>query len=96
MGEDLTRPFNSIESAQEFMELLEVSIIEALAEVQQDLDAALVNHEHRREEALRLAVHKIKQLNMHVHKSRRMLNDLRTIRRLLFAERPARTTTAAL
>ena len=87
MDEDLARPFDSIESAQEFMELLEASIAEALAEVEQDLERAVANREQRREQALRLAIHKIRQLTFHVQRNRRLLNDLRTIRRLLVAER---------
>ena len=95
MGDNLARPFDSIESAQEFMDLLETSVAEALADVEQDLDRAVTNREQRREEALRLAIHKIKQLSFHVQQNRRILNDLRTIRRLLFAERADRFSAAA-
>ncbi len=95
MGDDLARPFDSIESAQEFMDLLEVSIAEALADVEQDLERAVLNGERRREQALRLAIHKIKQLAFHVQRNRRLLNDLRTIRRLLFAERVEHVSAAA-
>ena len=48
--------------------------------------------EDRRIQALSLAVYKINKLADHVHKSGRMLNDLRTLRRLLYGERQAQTT----
>ena len=80
-------PFDSIESAHEFMSLLEESIGEALGDVRQDLDSATGDDRERRAEALALAVYKMSQLEIHVQKSRRILNDLRSIRRLLLAER---------
>jgi hypothetical protein len=76
-------PFASIESAHEFMVLLEKSIGEAIEEVRDDLAEANTAQRERRAEALSLAVYKMDQLSMHVKKSRRILNDLRTIRRLL-------------
>jgi division protein CdvB (Snf7/Vps24/ESCRT-III family) len=38
-------------------------------------------------EALGVALLKMNQLSTHMQKSRRILNDLRTLRRLLFQER---------
>ena len=103
MSADITRPFESIESAHEFIVLLEESIEEAVAEVQGHLqqtqaladtlsDAtghSLVHSENadRQTRALNLALYKLTQLATQMHKSRRALNDLRTIRRLLFTER---------
>jgi len=78
-------PFESIESAHEFMILLEQSIAEALSDVRLDLEQAAADNMDRRVAALTLAVYKMNQLSTHVHKSRRILNDLRTIRRLLLA-----------
>ena len=51
----------------------------------------------RRKEALLLVSFNLAKLNLHVTTSRRILNDLRTLRRLLLAERglPAGETTAA-
>jgi hypothetical protein len=81
------QPFDSIESAHEFMVLLATSIEEAVSDVQQDREGALAGDEARRAEALNLALYKLKLLDGHVQKSRRILNDLRAIRRLLFSER---------
>jgi hypothetical protein len=91
MNTELTRPFESIESAHEFIVLLEESIQEAVKDVQGHLEAANAEGDERQARALNLALYKLNQLSVHMHKSRRMLNDLRTIRRLLFAERGQET-----
>jgi len=87
MSAEASRPFDSIESAHEFVELLEESIEEAVRDVKQHLQEAASDKDERRAEALNLAIYKMTQLSSHVQKSRRVLNDLRTIRRLLFNER---------
>jgi F0F1-type ATP synthase membrane subunit b/b' len=79
-------PFESIESTQEFVELLLEAIDDAGREVQNDLESA----EERRREALLLVSHKLDKLSHHVTASRRILNDLRTLRRLLLDERLVR------
>jgi hypothetical protein len=88
-------PFESIESAHEFVVLLEESIGEALGEVQDDWKQASQQNDERRAHALQLAIYKMGLLDSHVKKSRRLLNDLRTIRRLLFAERDGESSSAA-
>jgi len=90
---DELRPFDSIESAQEFMELLEQTIDEARQEIEHDLRRAKSERVSRRVEALDLTIYKLGQLSMHTKKSRRILNDLRTIRRLLIAERAQNAAT---
>jgi hypothetical protein len=80
-------PFESIESAQEFLELLLATIGETVSDVEQDRQDAVAEDEARRVEALDLALYKLKLLDGHVQTSRRILNDLRTLRRLLFSER---------
>jgi hypothetical protein len=80
MADDAVQPFESIESAHEFMLVLETVIAEAQSELQ-----AMLNDvsDERRTEALRLALFKISQLDAHTRKSRRILNDLGLIRSLL-------------
>jgi hypothetical protein len=87
MTPEPSRPFDSIESAHEFVDLLEESIEEAVLEVKEHIETAKAVKDERRAEALTLAIYKMSQLSVHMHKSRRLLNDLRTIRRLLFQER---------
>jgi hypothetical protein len=91
MSRKAQHPFESIESAHEFVELLAESIQEALAEVREHLNIAKAAPKSiqadRRVEALTLTVYKMENLASHTTKSRRLLNDLRTLRRLLFSER---------
>jgi hypothetical protein len=95
MKTSVASPFESIESAHEFVVLLEESIEEALAEVHGDLKQASLQSDERRAHALQLAIYKMGLLETHVQKSRRLLNDLRTIRRLLFSERDGDSASAA-
>jgi len=88
MSQDLQRPFDSIESALEFMELLEQTIEEASGELEELKQSA---PSERSASGLSLAVYKIKQLGFHVQKSRRILNDLALIRGALTGERPKTT-----
>ncbi|MGA2213306.1 MAG: hypothetical protein ABSH31_08535 [Bryobacteraceae bacterium] len=80
MADQAAQPFDSIESAHEFMVLLESVIAQTQGELQAMLDDA---GDERRTEALRLALFKISQLDTHTRKSRRILNDLGLIRSLL-------------
>ena len=80
MADQAAQPFDTIESAQEFMVVLE----SVIAETQSELQAMLNDvSDERRTEALRLALFKISQLETHTRKSRRILNDLGLIRSLL-------------
>jgi len=85
MGDDVNRPFESIESALEFMVLLEQEISEASRELHEMLDGAT---NPRQADALNLALYKMHQLSFHTQKSRRILNDLRLIRTVLSGEGP--------
>jgi hypothetical protein len=80
MKDDAVQPFDTIESAHEFMMVLENVIVEAQQELQAMLDDV---SDERRTEAIRLALFKISQLDAHTRKSRRILNDLGLIRSLL-------------
>ena len=87
MNAELNKPFESIESAHEFVALLEESIREAADDVRGHLRDAEAAGDERQVRALNLALYKLTQLATNMHKSRRALNDLRSIRRLLFTER---------
>jgi hypothetical protein len=77
-------PFDNIESAQQFVELLFDAIEEARREV--EADAAQPQSE-RRQQALQLVSYNLAKLSLHMGTSRRILNDLRSLRRLLYQER---------
>lgn len=78
-------PFDTIESALEFLQLLQVESAKARQEVESLMEQdGLVSP--RREEAFRLVVYKLSQLNSHIESSQRVLNDLRALRTLLLKE----------
>jgi hypothetical protein len=87
MAQEPSGPFESIESAREFMGLLQDAIEEALRDVEGLRADAENGTQARREQAILLVLHKLKQLSANTHKSQRILNDLRSLRRLLFDER---------
>jgi len=80
-------PFDSVESAHQFVELLLEAIHEAQQEVAEDLAQAQNNGVQRRVQALLLVTHKLERLEFHISRSRRLLNDLKMLRRLLLEER---------
>jgi hypothetical protein len=85
--EEIDLPFGSIESAHEFMDVLANTIMDVMKELNHHQKAAVRDSEDRRVQAIELAQYKLKMLNCYVHKSRRTLNDLRMIRRLILNER---------
>ena len=86
MAQEFDSPFASIESAQEFLGLLVEAVLDSKHTTENDLnkDAGL---ESRRKDALRLVLYKLEKLEKQIASSRRLLNDLRTLRRLLLDER---------
>jgi hypothetical protein len=85
--EPIDQPFDSIESAYDFMNVLAQIILDNMKDLHRDHESAMQEGQERRARAIELAIFKCKSLNCHVHKSRRTLNDLRTIRRLILNER---------
>ena len=79
-------PFDSLESAHQFVDLLLDAIQEAQQEVAEDLAQAQNNGAARRVQALLLVTHKLERLSFHISRSRRLLNDLRMLRRLLLED----------
>jgi hypothetical protein len=86
-AEEIEGPFESIESAHDYMNILAATTLEVLNELKRDRDQALRDGEQRRAQAIDLAIFKLKMLGCYVYKSRRMLNDLRILRRLILNER---------
>jgi len=84
----LHTPFDTVENAHDYVRLLVEAIAEAKSEIAADLGAPAQAQPQRRVEALRLVQFKLDKLEQHLQNSSRLLNDLRTLRRLLFDERP--------
>lgn len=87
MSYDLDTPFESIEGAQEYLALMVDAIKEAKQSAEDEIPRDRNAKVPRRLEALRLVLYKLEKLDQHIKVSRRLLNDLRTLRRLLFEER---------
>jgi hypothetical protein len=94
MKDELAQPFESIESAQEFVELLGQAIEESIAEIEVQAVGAKEAGDERQQQALQLVAYKLTNLGSHMATSRRILNDLRTLRRLLLEERRQASKTA--
>jgi hypothetical protein len=91
MNQERDSPFETIESAQEFVNLLLDAIDDAKASILDDIASAQTTKGAERHlEALFLAAHKLTRLRENVLASTRLLNDLRTLRRLLLGERTKR------
>ena len=80
-------PFDNIENSHEYVSLLAEAIQVAADEVEADIALARADGADRRKEALQLVAHKLAKLEANMTSSRRILNDLRSLRRLLLEER---------
>jgi hypothetical protein len=80
-------PFDSIEGSLEYITLLREAIDTASKHVDAQVGLAASEGAARRIQALQLVAYKLDRLAWHIDGSRRILNDLRTLRRLLLRER---------
>jgi len=84
-NEDPGRSFGTIEGSDEYVALLLQAVEETATDVAEDLRRT---HDAggRRREALQLVAYKVEQLRFHLATSRRRLNDLRNLRRIVEGE----------
>ncbi|HVO82296.1 MAG TPA: hypothetical protein VMT28_16300 [Terriglobales bacterium] len=80
-------PFDSLENAHEYVQLLAEAIAEARGDIESDIAKAVETKSERRLQALRLVQYKLEKLEQSLRGSSRILNDLRSLRRLLLEER---------
>ena len=80
-------PFDCIEGSHEYVAMLAEAVDEARRDVEAEVAAAEHDRADRRKEALLLVSYNLAKLNLHITTTRRILNDLRSLRRLLLAER---------
>jgi len=80
-------PFDNIESAREYVEHLLAATREAHGEIGAEIVRAANPEAARSREALHLVRYKLDQLTSHIDTSRRILNDLTKLRRLLLEAR---------
>ena len=88
-------PFSTIESAHEFVKLLTNAVCDAKQELEAQVARESESDAHRRLDALRIALYSLGKLESHTRQSSRILNDLRTLRRLMLAERGTETNTTS-
>ena len=81
-------PFDSIESAHEFITLFAQVVLETEHDIGEDIKRGMSPDFPRRLDALQIVEYKLRTLESHLKNSGRVLNDLRSLRRLLLEERP--------
>jgi hypothetical protein len=87
-------PFDNIESAHEYVALLCEALDEAEQAIQQETVSPSALTRARHLDALHLVGYKLKTLRQHFVASRRLLTDLRRLRRYLLDERASERTEA--
>ena len=87
-------PFDNIENSHEYVSLLADAIEEARREVDEEIALSVDEGAERRKEALQIVAYNLAKLECHIKTSGRILNDLRSLRRLLMAERAPVATRA--
>src|ERR1051326_614745 len=87
MSHKAETPFDNIDGSHEYVRMLAEALDEARRDVEEEVAAAEQDRADRRKEALLLVSYNLAKLHLHITSSRRILNDLRTLRRLLLAER---------
>ena len=80
-------PFESVESAQEYVGLLLEAVVSGSEDIKGDIERAEKSENTRHKQALLVVAHQLNLLSAHLTKTRRILNDLRSLRRLLLNER---------
>jgi hypothetical protein len=95
MSAERVTPFDNIESAYEYVSLLREALDEAYASIQDETAVAQSAEATRRIDAFRLVEYKLNKLRQHLLASQVLLNDLRTLRRLLLQERDSDATEPA-
>ena len=93
---EISTPFDSIESAHEYIGLLCEALDDADRTIGQEIAHPCEFTRARHLDALRLADYKLKSLRQHFVASRRLLTDLRTLRRYLLDERMDERNQASL
>lgn len=79
--------FDSIESAHEFLALFTQVVLETKRDIEAHLQREMSSNSSRRLEAVQIIAYLLETLEIDAKSSCRILNDLRSLRRLLLGER---------
>lgn len=85
--------FNTIESAHQYVQLLAEVLTDVRNELAKEATAEQGAQFPRRLDAIRLALYNLEKLQVHMKSSSRILNNLRSLRRLLLEERQETSNT---
>lgn len=77
------RPFTTIESAHEYLSVLSEQISEVMNDVRREIATSADRQQERRAEAWQTVLYTLTKLQFNTASSRRLVNDLRTLRNLL-------------
>ena len=91
MSDQPETPFDSIEGSYQYVDMLAEAIAEAKRDVEAEVELAEKENADRRKQGLLLVSYNLAKLEGHMTTSRRILNDLRTLRRVLMSERQAKS-----
>ena len=80
--------FDSLESAYQYIAVLSEVLEETRGDIYEEVELAEQSGAARRIDALQLVAYKLERLRHHLDGSRRVLNDLRMLRRLLQTDAP--------
>src|SRR5262245_58171396 len=80
-------PFDSIENAQQYISVLAEVVAETMRGIDNEIMLATDQMSYRRVQALRLVEYNLGKLERYLSATGRTLNDLRSLRRLIFGER---------
>lgn len=78
-----TTPFDTIESAQEYVKLLAEAVSESKKELESDVAKELKADVPRRLQVLRLALYDLEKLQSHMSTTNRLLDELRSLHPLV-------------
>ena len=92
MSDESETPFDSIEGSYQYVDMLAEAIEEARRDVEEEVVLAEKESADRRKQGLLLVSYNLAKLEGHITTSRRILNDLRTLRRVLMSERKSAKT----
>jgi hypothetical protein len=87
LSDESETPFDSIEGSYQYVDMLAEAIEEARRDVEEEVALAEKESADRRKQGLLLVSYNLAKLESHITTSRRILNDLRTLRRVLMSER---------
>ena len=83
MNTPIGNAFESIESAHDFVTLLTETVVEAKRDVEADVEKESNRTRSQRLDVLRMALYSLEKLEVHMRKSRRILDDLHCQHNLL-------------